>query len=153
MKISVKRKINAPSTKLWKYLADYSNIHRIHPLLKSSHFNEGSHSCEIGSTRQCDMKDGNYIKERITDWQEGSHYSVDIYESSMPVTSAKATLGVSPVDQTDSIAYMDVDVIPNQWFMTPMLYLSFRWMVMPGILKGLEKLYRKENEQLQEVAV
>ena len=85
MKVKVKRRINAPSNVLWSYLADYSNINRFNPLLKKSEFIEGTETCEIGSTRQCEMKDGNHVKERIIDWKEGSHYSVEIYDTSMPM--------------------------------------------------------------------
>ena len=49
MKVNVKRTINAPKDELWKYLADYSNIQRFHPLLKGSDFVDGAETCEIGS--------------------------------------------------------------------------------------------------------
>ena len=144
MQIKIKRTINAPSDALWAYLADYSNIHRFHPLLKGSDFIEGAQTCEIGSTRQCDMKDGNYIKEKVTDWKEGSHYSVDIYETSMPIKRATATLGVRSLGVNKSEAYMNMEMIPKYKVLQPMMFLMFRYFAGPGILKGMEKLYHKE---------
>ena len=93
-KILVTRKIQSPISKVWEILSDYSNIHRFHPLLKTSGFVEGSCVAEPGATRQCDMVDGSFLKERIIEWKEGSHYSIEVYETSMPVKESTATLGV-----------------------------------------------------------
>ena len=145
MKIQVKRRIEAPAADLWAYLGDYSNIYRFHPMLSGSHFNEGSQTCEIGSTRQCDFKNGEYLREKITDWKEGSHYTVDIYDTSMPIENAKATLGVRAISPTESEAFMDIEMDAKQKWMAPMLYLSFRYNAAPSILRGLEELYQQEN--------
>ena len=145
MQVQLKKRINAPSDIIWSYLADYSNIHRFHPLLKGSHFVDGANTCEVGSTRQCNMKDGNYIKERVTDWKEGSHYTVDIYDTSMPIKNAKATLGVRPLENGQSEAYMRIDMEPKYKIMQPMLYLMFRYIAAPSILNGLQKLYKQEH--------
>ena len=145
MKINVKRKTNAPASALWDYLADYSNIHRFHPLLKDSNFIEGATTCEIGSTRQCDMKDGNYIKEKVVDWKDGSHYTVDIYDTSMPIKNATATLGVRSISENETEAYMNLEMTPKLKIMQPMLFLMFRFVAAPKILKGLEELYLKER--------
>lgn len=147
MKISINRKIGAPAEELWKYLGDFSNIHRFHPLLQDSNFIEGAETCEIGSTRQCDFKDGNYIKERITDLKEGSHYTVNIYEGSMPFNSAQATLGLRKITDGLTEAYMDMEFEPRNKLMAPMMWLAFRFQAMPKILRGLERLYRQENGQ------
>lgn len=145
MKIKVKRKVNAPKDVLWNYLADYSNIQRFNPLIKGSHFIEGTQTCEVGSTRQCDMMGGNYIKERVDEWVEGSHYSVDIYESSLPFKSAKAKLGVYTTGKNTSEIYMHMDVVPKYMIMAPMVYLMYKYYGAPAILKGLDDLYKKEK--------
>ena len=144
MKISVKRKINAPSDALWSYLADYSNIHRFHPLLKDSNFIEGAHTCEVGSTRQCDMKDGSFIKERVTEWKEGSHYTIDVYETSMPIKNSTATIGVVPINENETQAYMNLEMTPKYKVLQPVLFLVFRYFAGPAILRGLDKIYQKE---------
>ena len=102
MKISTKRRINASPEGLWNYLGDYSNIYKFNPLIKDSHFIEGTIACEVGSTRNCDMITGDYLKERITEWKEGSHYTVEIYDTSMPVKKAIATLGLNKVDEQNN---------------------------------------------------
>lgn len=145
MKITVKRKANAPKDALWSYLADFSNIQRFHPMLKSSHHVEGSLSCEVGSTRQCDFKDGSVLKERISDLKEGSYYTIDIVESSIPVKEASATLGVNGLSENLTETYMSVSMKPRNRFMAPMMFLMFKYKVIPGILKGLEDLYLQEH--------
>ncbi len=145
MKIKVQRKINAPSEGLWKYLGDYSNIHRFNPLLKGSYFSEGSETSEMGSTRHCDLKGGDYIKERVIDWKEGSHYSIEIYETSMPVKNSKATLGVRSLGENQSEVYMNIEMEAKYRILAPMMYVMFKYIAAPGILRGLDKLYHKEQ--------
>ena len=144
MKVKASRKINAAVATLWPYLADFGNIQRFHPLLNNSHFVEGAASGELGATRQCNFNDGNYVKERVIDWQPDSHYTVDIYESSMPFKSAQATLGVRRIAANQSEIYMEMSAEPKLKILQPMLYLSFRFMAMPKILRGLEELVQKE---------
>ncbi len=146
MHIHVERKISEPSADLWAYLADFGNIQAFHPFLKGSHLTEGTQSCEVGGTRQCDMKDGNFLKERIVEWEEGSHYTVEIYETSLPVKKARATLGVRPMDDHASVAYMTMDFTPKSWLMSPFLYLMTRYQTVPGILRGLEKLHERAQQ-------
>lgn len=148
MKIKVTRNINAPKEALWEYLADYSNIQRFHPMLKDddgSHFVDANKSCEIGGTRQCNMKDGNYVKERIIEWEEGSHYTVDIYETSMPLISAQASLGIIATGKNSSRVYMNMVVQPKLKILQPLLYLMNKYYALPSILKGLDDLYNKEK--------
>ncbi|MEM6346408.1 MAG: SRPBCC family protein [Bacteroidota bacterium] len=144
MKIQVNRKINAPAATIWAYLADFGNIQRFHPLLDNSHYVEGAASGELGATRQCNFNDGNFVKERVIDWQADSHYTVDIYESSMPFKSAQATLGVRRIAANETEAYMEVELTPKYSILAPMLYLSFRFVAMPKILKGLDELAQRE---------
>ena len=146
MFINVKRKIKAPSDSLWNYLSDFANIHRFHPLLSGSHYTEESQSCEIGATRQCDFKDGNYLKERITDLQEGSHYTVEIYGTSMPVKNASATLGLQELGPNLTEVYMKVEMESKYKILSPLMYILFQYIAGPGILRGLEKLYRSESK-------
>ena len=146
MKISAKRRIKATPESLWNYLGDYSNIYKFNPLISDSHYNDGSSSCDIGSTRQCDMKTGDYLKERITDWKEGSHYSMEVYDTSMPIKSSKATLGLNKVDDQHTEAYMDMEVVPKYAILNPVMYLMFKYVAAPGILKGLEKITKSESK-------
>jgi hypothetical protein len=144
MKITVERTANAPADALWAYMGDFSNVHKFHPMLNDSHFIEGSQSCDVGSTRQCNFKDGSILKERITEWKDGSHYKIDIVESSMPVDNASAKLGVRSIGGGQTLTYMTVEAKPKNKLMQPMMYMIFKYKVIPGILKGLEDLYKSD---------
>jgi len=145
MYIHAERKIFAPPADLWAYLADFGNIHAFHPFLKGSQLTEGTRSCEVGGTRQCDMKDGNFLKERIVEWKEGSHYTVEIYETSLPLKKARATLGVRPLDDGGSAAYMTMDIQLKSPFMRPFMYVMTRYITVPGILRGLEEMHQQRS--------
>ena len=146
MKINARRTIYSTKEALWNYLGDYSNIYKFNPLISDSHFNDGSTICEVGSTRQCDMRTGDYLKEKITEWKEGSHYSVNIYETSMPIKKAQATLGLRAIDEQTTEAYMEMMIEPKYAILGPMMYLIFKYYAAPGILKGLEKITLAEAQ-------
>lgn len=148
IKISVRRRIGASVSEVWKHISDFSNIAKFNPMLAGSDFNSDIKVCEVGSSRKCDMKDGNYLKERIITWKEGSHYKVEIYETSMPIIKAATVFGVSPVSEYESEAYMHFGILPKSWYMGPMVFLMFKFVVGPGILRGLEKYMLKNQPEL-----
>lgn len=143
MKIKFKRKINAPAGQIWPIIADFSNINKFHPFLKGAEFVNDSSSCEIGSARQCDFKDGTSVKETITEWVEGSHYTIEMSDITMPMKSGTGTVGVRELDSNASEAYMIMDIKLKKPIMQPMMYLMFRYNMGPKILKGLDEYYQR----------
>lgn len=112
--IEVTRTIHQPVARVWELLADFQNIARWNPNLNDSYLLEGSQEQGVGASRQCDLADGkNWIRERITDWKEGEAYSIDIFEGTMPLASASATLGVRSLGPNRSEAYMIFDYVPK----------------------------------------
>lgn len=146
MQITVKRKANAPAADLWNYIADFSNIHKFHPFLKSSHFIEGSNTCEVGSSRQCNFKDGSVFKETIKKWNEGSSYTIQAEDSTGRIKDATASLGVTPIDSKTTEVYMTVEMTAANKLMQPMLYIMFKHKMVPAVLKSLEDLYHKDQK-------
>ena len=108
--IIVTKNIAASADRAWAALADFGNIANFHPGLSGSHLLDGSAANGVGAERRCDIKDGNYLVERVRDWHEGQSYTIDIIESSMPVRRATATLSVKPIDAHHSQAAMVVDM-------------------------------------------
>ncbi|MEO9869758.1 SRPBCC family protein [Ekhidna sp.] len=148
MKVHIQRQMRAQTGVLWRYLADFSNIYQFHPLLKNSKFIEGSCMEGKGAERECFMLDGSYIKERIIEWEEGKFYTVEIFETTMPIKSARATLGVSSIDKRISSAYMHVEIVPKYKILQPILYLMFRFVAGPAILRGLDKISLRERKAI-----
>lgn len=133
---------------LWKYLADFSNIYRFHPLLKKSKLIEDSCMEGKGAERQCFMLDGSYVKERVLAWEEGKFYTIEVFETTMPIKSARATLGVSSIDKCLSNAYMHMELEPKYKILQPVLYLMFKLVAGPAILRGLDKISLRERKAI-----
>ena len=64
----------------------------------------------------------------------------------MPIKSARATLGVTSVGENKTETYMHVDMTPKNFILKPFMYMFFRFIAAPGILKGLEKLHKTESQ-------
>ncbi len=88
--------IDAPSEEVWKAIGDFGNIYKWNPSVSASHLTSGEALGE-GTTRHCGLTvPGASIEERITDWQEGRSYSVEIYQKKrVPfVKNLRATVSV-----------------------------------------------------------
>lgn len=140
MELLITQKINASAAAAWELISDFENIHRFHPLLKTSGFIGGSCTHEPGATRQCEMLDGRILKEKITDWKENSHYSIEVYETSLPLKSSSATMGISVISADTSLAYMAIRLQAKYWILAPFLYVTFNYFAGPAILRKLRKL-------------
>ncbi len=139
--IIVTKNIAASADRAWAALADFGNIANFHPGLSGSHLLDGSAANGVGAERRCDIKDGNYLVERVRDWHEGQSYTIDIIESSMPVRRATATLSVKPIDAHHSQAAMVVDMTMKFGLlgkvMEVLMARSAMRRTMVGILDGL----------------
>lgn len=138
MKIKVTRRINATAAELWPHLADYGNVNKFHPFLKGSDYTGETTEGGLGATRQCDFKDGNTIKEKVIEWNEGSSYTVEMFDSSLPIKSGKGTLGLNKINEYETEVYMILEADPKNKLMQPMMYMQFKYVMVPKILKSLE---------------
>ena len=148
MHIHVQRQMKAQTNVLWKYLSDFSNIYKFHPLLKNSRFTEDSCIKGKGAERECFMIDGSFMREKVVEWEEGKFYTVELLESSMPLNKARATLGVSPVNKRMSRAYMDIVIQSKYTALKPFFYLAFKFLVGPSLLKGLDQISLNERRAI-----
>lgn len=134
------RYIDAPRAEVWRWLSDYTNIHRFHPDLRAVH-QETEQACGIGAVRRCEMKDGNFLRERVVAWEEGESYRVEIVESSMPLARAFATLGVRDAADGGSEAFMSMDYRvkfgPLGWLMDRLMMRRMMRAMMGRILAAL----------------
>ena len=90
--------IDASTEKVWEAIGDFGNIYKWNPGVPNSHLTSAPEIGE-GTTRHCDLTvPGASIEERVTDWQEGTSYTVDIYEARrVPfVKDLSATVSVEP---------------------------------------------------------
>jgi hypothetical protein len=83
----------------WSLMADFANIDAFNPHLEKSALIGGSAPCGLGTERQCDLKGGKgFLRERVIAWHEGQSYTVDIFDSTLPVDDTKTTLGLEALD-------------------------------------------------------
>lgn len=133
------RHVDAPRVDVWRWISDYTNIHRFHPLLRNVE-QETPQACGIGAVRRCNLTDGNYLRERVVAWNEGEGYRVEIFDSSMPLSRAFATIGVRDA-AGGAEAYMILDYTvkfgPLGWLMDLMMMRRMMGGMMERVLAGL----------------
>lgn len=89
--------IAAPPEKVWAALADFGGVYRFNPSVPTSR-STSEQAGGVGATRHCDLKPMGSVEERIVEWDEGSGYKVDIYDSNKipPFKKSIADLLVEP---------------------------------------------------------
>ena len=109
----VEREIDVPIDRAWDLMADFANVHHIHPMVESVNMKTLESNC-VGATRVCNLYDGNYVKEKIVEWnEEEKFYKIKLIESSVPLKGVDLKLVVKPAggaDKTKLIAEMDIQV-------------------------------------------
>lgn len=112
--VSASQVLSLPSATLWNVLQDFGGISRWNTGLKSSELMHGSAPQGVGACRRCVMMDGkNFVHERVTAWDARGSYAVEIYEGSMPLKTAVATLAVETLGSAESRLRMDLEYTPK----------------------------------------
>ena len=154
-KVIVTRIIDAPVADVWAAWDDFGNIDRFNPNLKQSGLINGSARSGLGAERQCDLKDGkNYIQERVVDYQPERRMTVDIFNGSLPLKRAKATIEMTPqaVRRTELTFTMEFTpgMGPLGQLMVPMMKPQFRRML-SGLVDA-NKAYVERGEEVRRAA-
>ena len=89
--------IDAPKEKVWDVLADLGGIYKWNPGVVRSH-STSEQKQGVGATRHCDLQMmGGRLEERAVEWREGEGYTIDVYESSLPMKN-KVDFSIEPAD-------------------------------------------------------
>ena len=111
VKACIERIINLPVDRAWEILSDYSNVHHIHPLVKTVDQITPDKDRGVGAVRQCNMYDGHKAVEKIIEWdEENRSYKVELIDTDMPMKSVIASLAVEDAGagKTKLVAKMQV---------------------------------------------
>jgi uncharacterized protein YndB with AHSA1/START domain len=139
--------IDAPKQKVWEILSNLETVHDYDPFVTNSFYTSDIRE-GVGASRQCDWE-GGYIKERITAWNPGEGYSLDVYEDSQPDSPfenqvahfvlAENGPGVKVTMTFEYSLKADVPVDPQQ--------MEQMWAeeTLPGILAGLKRYIETEE--------
>lgn len=96
--ISISRTIDATVQNVWESWDNFGAIDVFNPNLKRSFLLPGSQKTGLGATRQCDLLDGkNYIQERIVEYEPRRKMVVNVYNGTIPLKRALATIEVEAV--------------------------------------------------------
>lgn len=94
--VTVSHNLSSPVATVWAKLADFGGVHRFAAEIESSPINSGTPSTGVGAERKCSLYDGNILQERITEFEENERLGVDVFESTMPLSTANARFELAP---------------------------------------------------------
>ncbi len=140
--VRVARTIDVPADETWKIIDDFGGIHQYHPLVERSPSKNGVAS-GLGAERVCHFDNGDAITERITGYEAGREYTVEITDmGKFPLKAAFGTLGVSPAGTGRSTVRFDFRFQPKfgpvGWLMGRTVMRSQFRKILASVLAGLE---------------
>ena len=88
-KLNIEMRINAPKETVWEVLADLGSIYKWNPGVSHS-YSTSSETEGEGAMRHCDLQNAKggsigYLEERAFDWRDGDGFTIDVYESNLPL--------------------------------------------------------------------
>lgn len=127
--------IEASVEAVWISWNDFGGIEKFHPGIKSSRLINDSAPGGVGADRQCDMSSNGkmYVRERMVSAIENEEMVVEIYEATVPIKTATATVSLEKIRDDCTKVRMQMDFTPGLgpigWLMTPLMKSQFRSMV------------------------
>lgn len=112
--VIVEETVDASVADVWSSWDDFGEVARFHPGIKASRLLSGSAQSGIGARRQCDLSDGGkqFVRERIVGYSPPHRMVIDIYEATVPIKSAQATLELEPVSSGQTRVTMTMEFTP-----------------------------------------
>lgn len=111
VKAHVERVIEVPVERAWEILADFSHVHKIHPLVGKVDQVTPNKDRGVGAIRTCHFYDGNKATERIEEWDEDRHtYLVRLIDGTLPVKTVLAKFTVEDAGNGKSLLLGDMDL-------------------------------------------
>lgn len=71
--------INAPTEQVWALWSKFDNVADFVPMVHDAH-TVGDISEGLGQARRCNIQPGVYVEERITAWDPGKAYAMEVYQ-------------------------------------------------------------------------
>lgn len=141
-KVIVEREIEVPKDKAWSILDDFGAVYRYHPIVEASPIENGIPS-GLGAERVCHFDNGDRIKERITEYEAGKTFTVEIVDAGkFPLKRAVARISLAPVEEARSRVRFEMSFDPKYgpvgWLMgATVMQTQFKRTLMK-VLEGLE---------------
>jgi ribosome-associated toxin RatA of RatAB toxin-antitoxin module len=144
--VTVTQKVNASAKDTWAAWDDFANINAFNPNIQKSFLINDSDATGLGAQRRCDLADGkNHILERIIQYSPGQKMVIDIYEGTLPMKQAIATISVAPLGAQTSKVTMSMEFEPKFGLIGRMMIP----MMKPQIKGMLAKLLKGNAEYVE----
>lgn len=133
--ITVEETVAASVDDVWSSWDRFGDVARFHPGIKASRLLAGSAASGLGARRQCDLSEGGkqFVREKIVAYEPPHRMVIDIYEATVPIRSAQATLTLSPRGANQTHVTMTMAFTPGMGLlgrlMSPMMASQFRSML------------------------
>lgn len=134
-RVNVEEVVDAPVDDVWASWDNFGDVARFHPGIKASRLLSGSSDTGLGARRQCDLSDGGkqFVREKIVAYNPPHRMVIDIYEATVPIRSAQATLKLSPLGADRTRVTMTMEFTPGTGLlgklMSPMMASQFKSML------------------------
>lgn len=119
---TVEESINASKEKVWEALYDrFGDIQLFNPNIDGSHFTLGD-TGEVGCERICELDSKTFVKERITQSSGKESFTVDIYESNLPLMQTMlAHFDVLKQGEHKTLVILNFEYSTKPAFMAPLV--------------------------------
>ncbi len=136
------RTINAPSSKIWAAVSDFSNIQMFHPNVKDvDQLSEADRG--LGAARRCNFYSGGSAVEKIISWDdERQFFTCTVTEIAAPILDVTAGMRVEKLDSHRSKVHIEMNYVPQWGIFGKILNVLVMRFAMQStfnkVLKGLE---------------
>lgn len=116
-KITITHTYPQSPSQVFAALNDFAGIYRYHPMLESSPLVDGTPATGAGSERVCHMYDGNTLHERITGVELDKWLTIEVVDSSMPLSSMTGRFDLTPTSTGGTEVTMTADFALKMGFL------------------------------------
>ena len=88
-------RIDASQEQVWAVLSDLGSIYKWNPGIAHSHTTSDEARGD-NAMRQCDLPDGGFLRERAFNWSEGEGFTIEVYETSLPLKESFVDFRTAP---------------------------------------------------------
>ncbi len=136
------RTINAPASKIWTVLSDFSNIQIFHPNVQDVD-QLGEVDRGLGAARRCNFYGGGSAVEKIISWDdERQFFTCTVTEIAAPILDVTAGMGVKKIDSQRSEVHIEMNYVPKWGILGKIMDVLMLRMAMRHtfnkVLKGLQ---------------
>lgn len=137
--ITVKQFVDAPLEDVWNSWKDFDNVERFSSVVRESRLlGDIRGAIGVGTKRECELSDGrNWLREEIVEFVPLKTISVDVYESSLPIRSMRATLRLRKLADSRTETVMTVEFVPRRGLLGKMMGPLFKRRFRPIVATSL----------------